>query len=388
MGEPAENIEESQSMLDLPDDQIDNLPIPEEEKSQDPGEGEPLDDTEAPDTSESPPPEIEPDISPEEAPDEGVSAEEDVVASPEELIDAPVETSDDGNEPEEPSQPDDQPSEEVATVDYEGELKRLFTPFRANGKDLQVHSVDDAITLMQMGANYNKKMAGLKPNLKLMKMLEKNDLLDEEKISRLIDLDKKDPAAVKQLIKDSGIDTEDLDQDEDPKYKPSTYTVNESEIDLDAVISEIKDSDTFDRTIDTVSNKWDQKSKQYLLDNPKLLGVIDDHMAKGYYETVMGIVESERMLNRLPGMSDIEAYQHVGNAIQAQGGFNQPAEENSATPATEKPVPKPRKPADPKLNDKRRAASATQSKPVIEPEFNPLNMSDEDFEKIPGSQLL
>jgi len=98
-----------------------------------------------------------------------------------------------------------------AAVDFEAEYKRLLTPFKANGREIAVKSVDDAIALMQMGANYNKKMAALKPNLKLMKMLENNGLLSEDKIGFLIDLEKKNPAAINKLVKDSGIDPMDLD---------------------------------------------------------------------------------------------------------------------------------------------------------------------------------
>src|SRR5690606_29540484 len=78
------------------------------------------------------------------------------------------------------------PPEETKSVDYEAEYKRLLTPFKANGREIQVKSVDDAIQLMQMGANYNKKMAALKPNLKLMKMLQNNNLLTEDKLSFFI----------------------------------------------------------------------------------------------------------------------------------------------------------------------------------------------------------
>ena len=64
------------------------------------------------------------------------------------------------------------------TIDYKAEYERLTQSFKANGKEIAVANVDEAISLMQMGANYNKKMAALKPNLKLLKLLENNKLLD------------------------------------------------------------------------------------------------------------------------------------------------------------------------------------------------------------------
>src|SRR5690606_34973436 len=115
-------------------------------------------------------------------------------------------------------------TEETKPVDYEAEYKRLLTPFKANGREIQVKSVDDAIQLMQMGANYNKKMAALKPNLKLMKMLQNNNLLSEEKLSFFIDLEKKDPAAINKLVKDAGINPMDLDAEKATGYKQSTHS--------------------------------------------------------------------------------------------------------------------------------------------------------------------
>ena len=44
---------------------------------------------------------------------------------------------------------------DTATVD------KLFAPFKASGVDMQVRSVDEAVQLMQMGANYQKKMQNL-----------------------------------------------------------------------------------------------------------------------------------------------------------------------------------------------------------------------------------
>src|SRR5690606_38757650 len=112
---------------------------------------------------------------------------------------------------EEPTTDKPAATEPVQPVDHKAIVDKLFAPFKANGKEMVVDNVDDAVALMQMGANYNKKMAALKPNLKLLKLLENNNLLSEEKIGFLIDLDKKNPAAIGKLLKDSGIDPLDVD---------------------------------------------------------------------------------------------------------------------------------------------------------------------------------
>lgn len=283
-----------------------------------------------------------------------------------------------------------EPNKDAPVINYEAEYKRLLAPFKANGREVQVDSVDDAINLMQMGANYNKKMAALKPNLKLMKMLENNGLLDEGKLSFLIDLDKKNPAAISKLVKDSGVDPLEIDAEKASAYKQSTaYAVDDRELELDTVLDEIKTSTTYTRTLEVVGNKWDVASKQAISQAPQLLKVIDDHMASGVYDLISTEVERQRMLGRLKGVPDLEAYRQVGDSIQARGGFNhlfQGKTPDQGKPAVQAPVvvePKP-KVDNTALNDKRKAAAPpkTAVSSSIPADFNPLAMSDEEILKM------
>lgn len=284
-------------------------------------------------------------------------------------------------------------TKEEVTIDYKAEYERLTAPFKANGKDVKVDSVDDAIALMQMGANYTKKMAALKPNLKLMKMLENNGFLNEEKIGYLIDLGKKDPGAINKLVKESGLDPMDLDAEKAGTYKQKTYAVGDNEIELDTVLDELQGSPTYTRTLDVVSNKWDAASKQVISESPQLLKVINDHMASGIYDLISNEVEKERMLGRLPGLSNIEAYRQVGDAINARGGFAHLIPKNQEKPSQKQPpdvIPaKPKATEDDKLIEKRRAASSTKpAAPAAPPAtYNPLEMSDEEFAKLPAPKL-
>lgn len=317
----------------------------------------------------------------EETPDAPDEAEDSPATDEKSVADAVDKEAPEGETPTEP--------------DYQAEYKRLLAPFKANGKDIAVTSVDDAISLMQMGANYNKKMAGLKPNLKLMKLLENNGLLNEERISYLIDLEKKNPAAINKLIKDSGLDPMDLDAEKAGDYKPNTYTVDDREMELDTVLDSIQDTPSYNRTLDIVSSKWDGASKQVIAGSPQLLKVINDHVQSGIYDTILKEVERERVFGRLTGLSDIDAYRQVGDAIQARGGFNVLTQGSS--PSQSKPlaatvvVPsKPNQADEDKLKDKRRAAGSTKpaGSGAVVKEFNPLSMSDEEFSKSVNNKYL
>ena len=280
------------------------------------------------------------------------------------------------------------------TVDYKAEYQRLLAPFKANGKDIAIQNVDDAISLMQMGANYNKKMAGLKPNLKLMKLLENNGLLNEDRIGFLIDLEKKNPAAINKLFKDSGLDPLDLDTEKAGDYRPTSYKVDDKEMELDSVLDEIQETPTYARTLDIVSTKWDGPSKQAIASSPQLLKVINAHVQNGIYDTIATAVERERVFGRLNGLSDLDAYKQVGDAIEAQGGFNrlvQGSSQNQAklAPSVAVAAPKSSKADEDKLREKRRAASSTKpAGPGVTKEFNPLSMPDEEFSKLVNNKYL
>lgn len=280
--------------------------------------------------------------------------------------------------------------DESGAVDYKAAYEKITAPFTANGKQIQVKSVEDAIQLMQMGANYNKKMAGLKPSLKLVKMLEGAGLMDEAQLGFLIDVHKGDANAINKLIVDSKMDPLDLSADKAGEYKPGNHKVDDREMELDAVIEDLKSSDHYNRTLQVVATEWDQASKKDVAENPELLRVINNHMAVGIYDLIATELDSERTFGRLKGLSDLQAYQKVGDAIAARGGFNHLGQGSSqpqgkpAAPAVIVP-PKPKQVDDDKLKDKRRQASGTKGAAptgkALPADFNPLAMSDEDMKQ-------
>lgn len=303
---------------------------------------------------------------------------------------------DDTANSEDSSEDDSEPTKETDVdskeeIDYKVQYEELLSPFKANGKDIKVDTVEDARSLMQMGANYNKKMAALKPNLKVVKMLDNHGLLDEGKLSYLIDLSKKDPEAIKKLVKDSGLDPLDIDTD-NIAYKPNAYNVSDSEVALDGILDDIRDTSTFNTTIDIIGNKWDETSKDIIAKDPNIIKVINEHVGSGIFKKVSEVVERERILGRLNGLSDIEAYKQVGDAINANGGFGDPVQATPTQPTStskSNSVNKANNPVDPKLKDKRKAAGSTKSKPSkAKPQFDVLNMSDEEFEKMSASKFV
>jgi hypothetical protein len=224
-------------------------------------------------------------------------------------------------------------------------------------------------------------MAALKPNLKVMKTLEANGILDEDKLNYLIDLSQKKPEAISKLIKEANIDPLDIDVDEADNYTPTSHAISDDEMALDSVLEDIRGNDSFDRTMEVVTKGMDDASKALLVQQPDVIKAIDEHIQTGIYDKIMNVVERDRVLGKLSGLSDIEAYKAVGDSLHSQGLlYDNPGTPVETVPSSSKP--------DPKIAAKKKAAGAVRSKPATtKQKFDPLSMSDEDFEKVAGSNF-
>ena len=232
--------------------------------------------------------------------------------------DADSESVDADSNEEDTDTPEDTP-QETDSFNYENAYNQITAPFKANGATMQVKSPEDIVRLMQMGAGAQKQMAKLKPNLKLIKMLENNNLLDERRLNNLIDLSKNDSKAIAKLVKDSGVDPDDIDIENASTYQPNNYTVTDSEYELDQVLDSIKHTDTFDKTIDLLTSEWDDKSKTFVSENPNVIKVINDHMLNGVYDKVNAIMQQEKALGKLAGGPEVDAYKQIIDMLAKNG---------------------------------------------------------------------
>ena len=268
---------------------------------------------------------------------------------------------------------------ETTEFDYESAYKKVSEPFKANGIDMQVKDPQDIISLMQMGANYQKKMAQLKPNLKIIKMLENNDLLNEDKLHNLIDLSKKAPKAIAKLVKESDVDPLDIDKDVPSDYQPTDYTVSDKEYNLDEVLDDIKHTDTFNRTINVLTKEWDADSKSTISDYPEIIRIINSHMSTGVFDKVNTVLQRDKALGKMPGISDVDAYRQIVEFMHKNGELYQSGDNQKTSNVSSKTDEK----ANADRNKKRKAVApvkqTTTQKASTDEDF--LGLSDEDFMK-------
>lgn len=279
---------------------------------------------------------------------------------------------------------DEKEEEEAAdTIDYKAEYEKLMSPFKANGVEMTPKNVEDARRLQQMGANYHKKMAGMKPALKALKTLENNGLLDDNKLDFLIDLNNGNQDAIATLLKEKQIDPLDVDTKAESTYVPADHSASDEEVELHSVLEDLKTSPSYNKTLTVVSEDWDKASRDAVVAMPQIITVINEQIDSGIYDKVMGQVSYERRMGNFKGVSDFEAYKLTGNKMEAEGLLDAPA-----TSTQNAPAPPPKAKVDPVKEEqrkaKKKAAGLTKSSGKVDklPKgFNPLEMSDEEFAK-------
>ena len=270
---------------------------------------------------------------------------------------------------------------ETTEFDYESAYKKVSEPFKANGVNMQVKDPNDIVRLMQMGANYQKKMSQLKPNLKIIKMLENNELLDEAKLNNLIDLSKKDPQAITKLIKESNVDPLEIDKEAPVDYQPNNYSITDKEYNLDRVLDEIKDTETFTRTIEILTKEWDSESRFTISDQPEIIAIVNEHMLSGVFDQVHEKMQQEKILGKFKDIPDVEAYRQTADYMYKANMLTNAQMSKSTDSSTVSSKTDEKADAD---RDKKRKAAApvkqtTTKKAPTDEDF--LGLSDEDFMK-------
>ncbi len=367
--EAQENTEE----IDTPEEEQTSKEVTSEDEEVTPDKVDPYEET---DESESNTEESDEEI----LEDEVADLDEDTQLEDETLEDTVELESEDTDATEDTNEAKQEKDTSQAKIDYEAAYKRIMAPFKASKRMMQVDNIDDAIALMQKGADYHNKMKTLSPNLKIVSTLEKEGLLDQNKLNNLIDLSKKDPKAIAQLIKDSGIDPLDIDTDEEVTYKPNNYSVSDKEFKINQAIDDIRDTPSFDKTINILAKEWDNESKNLISDNPEIISIINDHVFNGVFDKVQSVVDTERALGRLQ-VPDVVAYRQVAEHLQSQGALSNQQESVRPPPAS---VPK-TKAQDPAVVQQKRKAAAGTRKTAGKTDSasaNYLNMTDDEFMKL------
>ena len=251
----------------------------------------------------------------------------------------------------------------------------IFKPFKANGKEITPKTVDDVISLMQMGANYTKKMQAMVPLKRTVETLNKADIKEED-LNFLIDVHKGDKEAIKKLLEKHKVDPLELDM-ETTNYVPKNNMISEEDIEYLSTLEDIQSS--VPKISEIISTKWDAESKQILLKDPKALIGLHQEIELGRFDEIQAQLEVDRTFGRYKGVSDFQAYIDIVNkkvATQVSKPTVTPTVSDSVSTPTTKPKTQ---------HDKSKAAPAkgtatSQGSAITTKDL--INTSDEEFLKL------
>ena len=220
-------------------------------------------------------------------------------------------------------------------VDYETVYKNIFKPFKANGKDITPRTVEDVVQLMQMGANYTKKMQLMAPLKKAAESLSRADIKEDD-LNFLIDVHKGDKEAIKKLLTKHNVDPMELDLDS-TNYVPKNNIVSDEDVEYSDILDDIRDS--LPKIQEIMTNTWDTRSKEALLKDPNLMRALHEEIAMGRFDNVQAQLEIEKTFGRYKGKSDVEAYIDLVTKLAAKEQSNhQPDGTNKPTPKADVPI--------------------------------------------------
>ena len=273
--------------------------------------------------------------------------------------------------------------------------KQVTAPFKADGKEIQVRSPEDAIRLMQMGVNYSRRMQEMKPLRAQNEMLKAQGLDNPDKLNFMIEVMNGNPEAIQKLLKDKKIDPIDIDVSKEVAYKPANHQIDAKTLAFKEAIETTMASEGGPELIKDINSSWDDVSKEALRDQPAIFQNLLDQKRSGVYGKIKKELDYQRTMGFLTDVPFVQAYHQVGEAMQKAGVFgpnltpkpkiqvqSQPGTQVPLDTGTRKAAQAPVAPA-PNLSSTQQPRAATPrggSSNQGQPDY--WAMSDEEFLKL------
>jgi len=335
--------------------------------------------------------------------DEGQSDEDESANdtdNPDNAEDGESEESDESDD-DDKKQPTSESNGKMTMEELQAFYDDIMSPIKASGREVKMKDSKHVKANIQMGVDYYNKMHGFKMYKPYMKALKDAGIIENpngiDDFNFLMELKAGKPEAIKRLIAETGFDVDDF-QDEDKfnpeeskRYRPSNVLASEAQIELEEALESIKDSPSYDKTIDILSNKFDKDSVALISDNPQYIGLLNADVESGLYDEVMSNVDYARQTGTIGrNVSDIDAYVTVVKSMAEEEAKNletqnsKPNKNNSNKKGNNgKKVIK----REVVKDTKRKRVAMSNSKTVSSKSNkqipnDPLEMSDEEFMKL------
>lgn len=258
----------------------------------------------------------EPEVQP-FTPAQGKAPEQPAAPKPAEKPAAGAETKPEESKPGE-KKAEDTVAVQKAAMDF---YTKVTASFKADGKDLQIRSPEDAVRLMQMGVNYSRRMQEMKPLRAQNEMLKAVGLDDPAKLNHMIEVMQGKPDAIQKLLKDKKIDPIDIDTTKEVAYKPANHAIDPKTLAFREAIETTLTQEGGADLIKDINSSWDDQSKEALRDQPAIFQNLLDQKKSGVYVRIKKELDYQRTMGFLTDVPFVQAYHQVGDAMQKAGVF-------------------------------------------------------------------
>lgn len=313
-----------------------------------------------------------------------IDEDEDSAENEEELDGEPEET--------EEEQPKSE-SEDTKTETQQVEPKKYV--YKANGQEFEF--TEDEIK-EQFGAvfakamDYTQKTQALKKHRQIVDVVEQEKLTLDD-INFALDLLRGDKGAIAELIKKTGVDTLELETEDNSPYTPKNYGRTNMELDIQEITTEISKDPEYEITHRLLTKEWDDESWTELTKKPYMIKLLHTDVKNGVFDKINPILQKLKLQDSIKFgrsiKSDLDYYKDaVGVYSQTIAQENARKAEAERIASTQRRIAEVKqvqqaKTAQKAAVKKRKAAALTKSSTGTKKSINyleeALNMPDDDY---------
>lgn len=251
--------------------------------------------------------------------------------------------------------------------------------FKADGKEYEFteqEMLDQFESVFGKAINFTQKTQKLAPYRKMISALEEESITSDQ-LDLAIDALKGDKGALAKLAKMNEIDPFDLSDEElQNNYTPKQYGKDQTQLDIDEIVSKISKDSEFQITKSVIDETWDQQSRIAFAENPSMIEGLHNDIKSGLYDKVAPLAMKLKVLDGNAKKSDLEYYMLAGQQLMNQKGQAPTGNPNAKAQAAESKFDQASSEA-----QRKRAATSTRTRADRKPVTNYLDDNDEAFDE-------
>ena len=245
---------------------------------------------------------------------------DDDASSDDEVEDEVEEETEESEEGDADGQPDEEEADTTDTEEYTTSKEQPVQSykFKANGKEYEFTDseiVEQFPKIFGQAMDYTKKMQAIKPWRKTIDAIESAQLSHDD-VNLMIDVLKGDKGAISEVIKRTGVDTLELDVEEN-KYTPKDYGRDENTLAIKDVVERISHDPEYAVTERVLGKEWDDRSWKEISSNPEMIELLHIDVKTGMYDKVQPIAEKLKVYGK-GTKSDLDYYKEAAGIYFSQ----------------------------------------------------------------------